>query len=150
MNLLALIKPAFTVLYHGQSLTNAETWKNAQALTNLGIAIGAIMAAFIPGLEIPADVVGNIAVAIAGLANWYFTLATSEKVGLPQIELIGKPEDDVPTTLIPREKLREIPAYAHSDDGRWVYIHRTELSAECKNQSDVTESDDNNNGGWNG
>jgi hypothetical protein len=96
MNLLALIKPALTVLYHGQSLTKADTWKNAQALTNLGIALAAIVATFVPGVNLPSETIGSVAVAIASIANWYLTLATSEKVGIPPIELQAKPNDSIP------------------------------------------------------
>lgn len=140
MNLLALIKPAFTVLNQGQSLTNVETWKNAQALTNLGIAIGAIMAAFIPGLEIPADVVGNIAVAIAGVANWYFTLATSEKVGLPPIELQAQsePESQHETTC------RPIPEYRAPTDARWVYTPKVQSKSSSAPEAESVGFGDKN------
>lgn len=96
MNIVALIKPALTVLYHGQSLTKAETWKNAQALTNLGIAMVAIVATFVPTVNLPSETIGSIAVAIASVANWYLTLATSKTVGLPPIELQAKPDDSTP------------------------------------------------------
>lgn len=96
MNLLALIKPALTVLYHGQSLSNPDTWKNAQALTNLGIALAAIVATFVPGVNLSSETIGSVAVAIASIANWYLTLATSKKVGLPPIELQAKPDDEAP------------------------------------------------------
>jgi hypothetical protein len=96
MNFLALVKPALTVLYHGQSLTNPDTWKNAQALTNLGIALGAIVVAFVPSLNLPRETIGAVAVAIASIANWYLTLATSKKVGLPPIELQAKSDDSTP------------------------------------------------------
>jgi hypothetical protein len=96
VNFLALIKPALTVLYHGQSLTKADTWKNAQALTNLGIALAAIVATFVPGVNLPSETIGSVAVAIASIANWYLTLATSKQVGLPPIELQAKPNDSTP------------------------------------------------------
>lgn len=96
LNWLALVKPALTVLYHGQSLANPDTWKNAQALTNLGIAVAAIVATFAPGANLPSETIGAIAVAIASVANWYLTLATSKKVGLPPIELQAKPDDSTP------------------------------------------------------
>ena len=97
MNIFSVAKNAITVLHYGKSLTNVEGWKNAQALTNLGIAVGAVVTAFVPGLEIPPDVISNVAIAVAGIFNWYCTLATSEKVGipnnnLPRIELQATPE----------------------------------------------------------
>jgi hypothetical protein len=97
MNFLALIKPALTVLYHGHALSNPDTWKNAQALTNLGIALAAIVATFVPGVNLPSETIGSVAVAVASVANWYLTLATSKKVGLPPIELQAKPDDSTPT-----------------------------------------------------
>lgn len=103
MNFLALIKPALTVIYHGQSLTKAETWKNAQALTNLGIALAAIVAAFVPDVNLPSETIGSIAVAIASIANWYLTLATSKTVGLPPIELQAKTDDETPLDPVDRD-----------------------------------------------
>jgi hypothetical protein len=142
VKLLALIKPAITVLYHGKSLTKAETWKNAQAITNLMIAVAAIVTAFVPGLEIPPDMISNIAIAIAGAANWYFTLATSEKVGLPPIEFVAEPgmeshyvsKAEEPTA--PVDYVHDVPAYVYPDDPRWLRKHPVPTRPESEFESD--------------
>lgn len=90
MNLFALIKPAFTVLREGESLTHAESWKNAQTIGNLLAALVAILGVCGVRLGLSNDDVMLIAGAIAALANAYFTVSTSEKVGVPAIELQGK------------------------------------------------------------
>ena len=90
MNLLALIKPAFTVLREGQSLTNAASWNNAQTIGNLLAALVAILGVCGVRLGLSNDDVMLIAGAIAALANSYVTVATSTKVGVPAIELQGK------------------------------------------------------------
>ena len=68
MNLLALIKPAFTVLREGQSLTNAASWNNAQTIGNLLAALVAILGVCGVRLRLSNDDVMLIAGAIAALA----------------------------------------------------------------------------------
>lgn len=126
MNLLSLIKPALTVLYHGQSLNKAETWKNAQALTNLGLAVAALVAVFVPSLNLPSEMIGAVAVAIASVANWYLTLATSKKVGIPPIELQAKPDDSTPIELVGVAE-RRMPPHSVQDPSASatdVYVER--------------------------
>lgn len=80
-----LIK-VFTVLKQGQALADSATWKQAQVATNaLVVIIGAILA-FLPQIPLTPDNITDLATGIAligGVVNAYFTVATSERVGLP-------------------------------------------------------------------
>ena len=91
MNIFELIKPALVVLHEGKELENVEGWKNAQTLTNIGIAVITIASQFIPSLNNLSDeqtlnTVNLVAMAIAGILNAYFTIATSKRVGIPSTE----------------------------------------------------------------
>lgn len=87
MNIFSVAKHAVTVLYQGRSFTNVAGLKNVQALTNLGISLAALVALFVPGFDIPEDVIVKTATAIAGFANWYLVLSTSKTMGIPNVNL---------------------------------------------------------------
>ena len=156
MNIFSVAKNAITVLHHGKSLNNVEGWKNAQALTNLGIAVAAIVTSFVPGLEIPPDVISNVAIAIAGLANWYLVYSTSEKVGinkndLPDIELQASPElyesalhSDESEEVVMEDSKRQSNAISNSKsdpNARWVYKPKVQPGSESKSESEsLTDS----------
>jgi uncharacterized membrane protein len=82
-----LIK-AWKAMRAGEILANPEKWKNRQALIN---ALAAILSfgVLVTPLDIePQDIIllaGALA-TILGLVNSYMTVATSEKVGLPNKE----------------------------------------------------------------
>ncbi len=87
MNMFLVIKSAFTVLQKGQELKNVEAWKDRQVLFNLLFAALVIGSQFVPesyGInnEMVSSVADGIAVAVASLANAYFTIATTKKIGL--------------------------------------------------------------------
>ncbi len=94
MNILAVIKPAFTVLKQGRSLANPAAWKNAQVIANLLSALVVLLNVLGVHFGLDSDSVNLVAGGIAALANAYLTTATSEKVGvpsdLPPIELVGQ------------------------------------------------------------
>lgn len=83
MNVLKLIGPVFTVLQKGASLTNPSAWKNVQLVSNVIIAIVALLGAFGYKLAITDDTITQVAAVIAALANAWITVASSDKVGLP-------------------------------------------------------------------
>lgn len=151
MNIFSVAKNAITVLHHGKSLNNVEGWKNAQALTNLGIAVAAIVTSFVPGLEIPPDVISNVAIAIAGLANWYLVYSTSEKVGinkndLPDIKLQASSEvyestlhSDEHKKIIVEDNQRRtdvIPGFKSDPNASWVYKPKVQPGSESKSESE--------------
>lgn len=151
MNIFSVAKNAITVLHHGKSLNNVEGWKNAQALTNLGIACAAIVTAFVPGLEIPPDVISNVAIAIAGLANWYLVYTTSEKVGinkndLPDIKLQATPElyesalhSDASEEAVMEDskgKSDAVHAVISDPNARWVYKPKVQPGSETEPESE--------------
>lgn len=86
MNALKAIVPALSVLREGAALTNPEAWKNAQVVGSFLAALVVLAESF--GVPIPfADsLVSKAAIIIATLANAFFTVATTEKIGLPARE----------------------------------------------------------------
>jgi hypothetical protein len=68
----------------GESLKNPATWKNVQLLANaITILLGAVLA-FVP-LDLTPEQIAQISsglAMLAGAVNKYFTVATSEKVGI--------------------------------------------------------------------
>jgi hypothetical protein len=106
------IKAIFTSVVIGRQLGNSAFWKSVQGSTNGLAVLFAAMLVFFPGLELSAEAVHYISMAVAylgyvlvtkaaaspemvrvwiagasaliwGLFNWYLTYATSAKVGLP-------------------------------------------------------------------
>ena len=75
---------ALKALQAGESLANSSAWKNRQLATNaLFVVIGTIPQIF--DVNLSDSDVGLISYGIAtvgSLFNFYFTAATSEKVGL--------------------------------------------------------------------
>jgi hypothetical protein len=70
----------------GESLSSPSTWKKFQLLANaIEILLGAIIV-FVP-LDLTPEqitqIAGSLAI-VAGSVNKYFTVATSDKVGLPK------------------------------------------------------------------
>ena len=103
MNVLRLIGPALSALRQGRELERAESWKNAQAVTNLLALLVVIAQA--AGVHLGAsDAAINTAVGLVGTAIWaavnaYLSVATSARVGLPNasmppIELVARSEPD--------------------------------------------------------
>jgi hypothetical protein len=112
MNILAIIKPAFTVLKQGQALANPAAWKNAQVLANLLSALIVLLNVFGVHFGLDSDSVNLVAGGIAAIANSYLTAATSEKVGVPD----GLPPIDlVSTPTTGDDRLRDIPLPSESD-----------------------------------
>lgn len=155
MNMLAIVKPAWTVLQQGRSLAHPETWKNAQALTSIGIAVAALVTTFVPSLHIPADMVSAVAIAIAALANTYLTVATSEKVGFPAGSTDSRrfnPEDGKST--VPHEDFnrRKSAQSAQSADAALPALpaaDRLRQPMPADHQSCESQRDDSADG-WNG
>lgn len=93
------IKAAWEVLQLGKSLAGPQKWKKRQVeITVLGgffIGVAQLAKMFNYDIYLDEDTATAVAGGIIGLANWYFTLATSTKVGtgskpasepLPEIE----------------------------------------------------------------
>ena len=78
----------FKVLYAGYSLKNPETWKSRQLLLNVFVIIVAGLVAILPEqYALSQTDVGVVAefVTLVGFSvyNAYFTVATTDKIGLP-------------------------------------------------------------------
>jgi hypothetical protein len=80
------IKAVWKVLQIGKSLADPQKWKRKQIqLTTLGgffIGIAQLSKMFNYDIYLDEDTATAIAAAIIGVVNWYFTLATSTKVGV--------------------------------------------------------------------
>ena len=94
MNVLKLIGPVFSVLQKGSSLANPSAWKNVQLVSNVLIAIVALLGAFGYKLAVTDDTLTQVAAVIAALANAWITVASSDKVGLPTPSDSGTPTDN--------------------------------------------------------
>lgn len=106
------IKAIFTALTLGRQLAKSATWKSVQGATNLVVALLAFVLTFFPSLQLSAEALQQISLAIAyagnvlvthgvvqpemvktwiaGVAvlvwsffNSYYTYATSKSVGIP-------------------------------------------------------------------
>jgi hypothetical protein len=79
------IKAVWEVLQLGKSLADPQKWKKRQiGLTVLGgffIGIAQLAKMFSYDIHLDEDTATAIAGGIIGIVNWYFTIATSEKVG---------------------------------------------------------------------
>jgi len=78
----------FRALYKGQSLLHVEAWKNVQLVTDALVAIAVSLLVFAPQLNITQADVLTLCTAIAmigSVISGYFTVATTEKIGLPTI-----------------------------------------------------------------
>ncbi len=110
--MLQKIKAAWEVLQLGKSLADPQKWKRKQIEVTVlgGFLIGLAQLAKAFGYDLPVDEDTATAVAggIIGLTNFYFTLATSTKVGvgskptgeaLPQLaeaDTISAPQEPAP------------------------------------------------------
>lgn len=85
---------AIEVLQKGRMLAEPGAWKNAQAISNVVAALGALAVLIWPQVadQIGPLVTGLSATAVAGL-NVYLTLATSDKVGIGGVAP-AKPDDN--------------------------------------------------------
>jgi len=80
------ITAGYQILMKGRAVADIEKWKGRQVKANTVVAL---LWALIQGAEsflgvaLPIDEasINEIAVGILAVVNWYFTLATSEKVG---------------------------------------------------------------------
>jgi hypothetical protein len=124
MNLLSACRSAFSALRLGHELHNAAAWKNAQAVSNFLSALLAVVVAlgYDPHLtDVQIYALGGL---IAALANAYFTLATSSKVGIlpPQPETDASPRPDVTPPHAATLPKKPLPAHAVTDaDTRRVH-----------------------------
>ena len=92
----------------GESLLHAAAWKNVQLATTALVVILTFGLSLAPGVQMSSDDVLNLATGIAligGVINGYLTVATTEKIGLPDsapveqlLTVDEQPEADVPTT----------------------------------------------------
>jgi hypothetical protein len=84
--MLQKIKAAWEVLQLGKSLADPQKWKSRQVqLTTLGgffIGVAQLAKMFNYDIYLDEDTATAFAGAIIAGANWYFTLATSTKVGV--------------------------------------------------------------------
>ncbi len=84
--MLQKIKAAWEVLQLGKSLANPQKWKRKQievtALGGLFIGVAQLAKMFNYDIYLDEDTATAFAAAIIGAVNWYFTLATSTKVGV--------------------------------------------------------------------
>lgn len=77
----------FRALRAGESLTDPATWKNRQLSTTAILAILYLLVTFLPVPLAPDDInaiAGGLSL-IGGSINAYLTVATTEKIGLPEL-----------------------------------------------------------------
>jgi len=102
------IMAAISALRYGSSLADPAVHKNRQNLINALIGVLGATAVFIP-IEVSADEVATIAGGIAtvvGLLNVYFTVATTDKIGMHT-------KDDPPS---PRMQILDGEMYGQSNE----------------------------------
>jgi len=153
MNLLALIKPAFTVLKHGSSLSKPDFWANVGGVLVLLLAVRDGAKVFFPEAAlISDDVVSHGAGLISGLVGAYLLYASNKDAGvkLPPIELVAQPElksnyespeakraelyppelahDLIPTEYVRPKQDRPIPGYVSPEYARWM--HQPKVQSE--------------------
>lgn len=96
MNIFKFIPAALDVLQKGKRLSNVVAWKNVQLVTNALVAVVVLLRAFGIDLGFSESDIGAIASVIVVVVNAYLTLATTNKVGIPQklppVELQGRAE----------------------------------------------------------
>lgn len=77
----------FDLLRKGRVVTDPARWKNRQITSSMIVAVlwALVHTAEAFGNEIPvgSETVDAVAVGVLALVNWVLTLATSDKVGLP-------------------------------------------------------------------
>lgn len=106
MNLFAVVPAALRALQAGRALSNRAAWKQVQNIVNLLAALVAVAAALGYTVPISADGLAMVASGIVALLNVYFTVATTDKIGL------GKPQnDDLPPQPAALERVGQ-PAVA--------------------------------------
>jgi len=73
-------------LYQGRSLANPAAWKNVQIGTNALLVVLGLIPAFLPELgwtDLQMERIAQAIMIIGGsVVNAYFTVATSDKVGM--------------------------------------------------------------------
>lgn len=109
-----MIGNAITAMCKGRQLANVETWKNRTVAVNAVAAlVGAVFGiANAIGYPIPLDAeqidaLALVLVTVVGLFNGWSTLATSEKVGMP---------DKNPPDAGPPDARSRRPYGEHTDD----------------------------------
>lgn len=83
--LLTKLFAAADALQAGKSLKNSAAWKNVQALMNIFLTILGAAVVFMPGLEVTDAQLNAVAyglATLAGVLNSYWTVATTDKIGL--------------------------------------------------------------------
>lgn len=113
MNLFAVVPATLRALQAGRALSNPAAWKQVQNIVNLLAALVAVAAALGYTVPISADGLAMVASGIVALLNVYFTVATTDKIGL------GKPQnDDLPPQLPPIERVGQPAAAPLAAQGR--------------------------------
>jgi len=97
------IKMLWEVVQLGKSVADPEKWKKKQIQVNvlggLFIGVAQLAKAFNYDIYLDEDTATTIAAAVIAAFNWYWTLATSTKVGVG-----SKPASEpLPEIEIPRE-----------------------------------------------
>jgi hypothetical protein len=84
----------FKALLAGVALKHSKTWKNLQLLTNstvaiTGVALPVLLHNHVISPEIINYIGGGLAMLAFGVYNVYTTVATTEKIGLPNKDTSG-------------------------------------------------------------
>ena len=83
------LKLGFQLFRQGQEVADPKLWKERQIAANaVGALLGtAVLLAQAFGYEIPitTEELAGLALFIAGVGNWVFTVITSKKVGLQPV-----------------------------------------------------------------
>lgn len=98
---LKAIQATVQALKAGHELANPSAWKNAQTVASLLAALVALLWALGFRIQAMPDDLLAVAGIIAAIANAYFTIATSRKVGLPNAQ--SKVPEIIPADLPPVE-----------------------------------------------
>ena len=96
IDIFKFIPAVFDALRKGKRLNNVVAWKNVQLITNALAAVVVLLKALGIDLGLSESNIDVISGAIVIIVNAYLTLATTNKVGIPQklppIKLQGRAE----------------------------------------------------------
>lgn len=133
------------VLQVGHELARPGAWKNVQLVASLLTALLGILWALGYQIQLLPDDVFAIAGAIVAIINAYLVVATSTKVGLPNVstEKTSAPDESKPTEL-PKDSsssLQSVPILGNRRNDADVVARRMResLPVEPESRQDSTE-----------
>lgn len=133
IDIFKFIPAAFNAIQKGKRLNNVVAWKNVQLIANALAAVVVLLKLFGIDFGFSESDIDVISGAIVVIVNAYLTLATTNKVGIPQklppIELQGRVEPlpfDDPTFRGMHDNTNEVqPSSDHSTPPSCEYTPRS-------------------------